>query len=328
MPLYENAACPVCGKAFAEGDDVVYCPECGTPHHRECMKQIGHCANEHLHAQGYNFFENHKSTHTENIVEEAKARLREQKAAEAENSADGNVPPSSPFGMFTVPTFTTAFDADTDTVDGESIGDIATVVGNNVSRFVTVFKRQETKKSKLSWNWGAFLFGPLYFLYRKMFKEGMLLLALNMAANYISSLLIQKMAPLTVAAINQYAETIQKTTPKMEELNAFYTQLATVADFKQYMLVNTASLLALALISVIFAAFADYFYKRTVLGIIKSVTVQLSQGAEFKASASDNSPVNFSQEQMRRMYLSRRGGTSFLLPTLALLLMYVLNILF
>ncbi len=50
---YLNAACPVCGQAFTENDDVVVCPVCGTPHHRDCYQHLGHCFNETLHSQGY-----------------------------------------------------------------------------------------------------------------------------------------------------------------------------------------------------------------------------------------------------------------------------------
>ncbi|HJD23219.1 MAG TPA: DUF2628 domain-containing protein [Firmicutes bacterium] len=43
MFFYEGYICPVCGKKFQESDDIVACPECGAPHHRECWKQEGHC---------------------------------------------------------------------------------------------------------------------------------------------------------------------------------------------------------------------------------------------------------------------------------------------
>ena len=36
--------CPVCKKTFVESDDIVVCPECGTPHHRSCYASIGRCA--------------------------------------------------------------------------------------------------------------------------------------------------------------------------------------------------------------------------------------------------------------------------------------------
>ena len=35
--------CPVCKKQFEKGDDIVVCPECGAPHHRECYEQNGKC---------------------------------------------------------------------------------------------------------------------------------------------------------------------------------------------------------------------------------------------------------------------------------------------
>ena len=35
--------CPVCEKKFENGDDIVVCPECGTPHHRECYDSLGRC---------------------------------------------------------------------------------------------------------------------------------------------------------------------------------------------------------------------------------------------------------------------------------------------
>ena len=44
MAEYTHLPCAVCGKEFDENSDVVVCPVCGTPHHRECYKQLGHCA--------------------------------------------------------------------------------------------------------------------------------------------------------------------------------------------------------------------------------------------------------------------------------------------
>ena len=36
---FTNEKCPVCNNTFKEDDDIAVCPECGTPHHRECYKQ-------------------------------------------------------------------------------------------------------------------------------------------------------------------------------------------------------------------------------------------------------------------------------------------------
>ena len=40
---YENLCCPVCYAKFFEEDDIVVCPVCGAPHHRDCYKHEGHC---------------------------------------------------------------------------------------------------------------------------------------------------------------------------------------------------------------------------------------------------------------------------------------------
>ena len=40
---YIGEICPVCGKSFTADDDIVVCPDCGTPHHRECYKTENKC---------------------------------------------------------------------------------------------------------------------------------------------------------------------------------------------------------------------------------------------------------------------------------------------
>lgn len=47
--------CPVCDEQFKKGDDVVVCPECGTPHHRECYEKEGHCHFADRHGDDFSF---------------------------------------------------------------------------------------------------------------------------------------------------------------------------------------------------------------------------------------------------------------------------------
>lgn len=44
MTDFTGSKCPVCGKAFTAHDDIVVCPDCGAPYHRECYVQAGKCA--------------------------------------------------------------------------------------------------------------------------------------------------------------------------------------------------------------------------------------------------------------------------------------------
>ncbi len=50
---YINSICDGCGAALREEDDIVVCPECGTPQHRECYKKNNRCVNGHRHAEGF-----------------------------------------------------------------------------------------------------------------------------------------------------------------------------------------------------------------------------------------------------------------------------------
>lgn len=53
MSRFTHKLCPVCRKRFSDADDVVVCPECGTPHHRDCYKELGRCGLEKYHADGF-----------------------------------------------------------------------------------------------------------------------------------------------------------------------------------------------------------------------------------------------------------------------------------
>lgn len=49
---YKGEKCLCCGIEFKDGDDIVVCPECGTPYHRECYLKEGACINTSLHEEG------------------------------------------------------------------------------------------------------------------------------------------------------------------------------------------------------------------------------------------------------------------------------------
>lgn len=50
---YTNQICDGCGKTFTADDDIVVCPECATPQHRECYKNNGGCVNSHRHGEDF-----------------------------------------------------------------------------------------------------------------------------------------------------------------------------------------------------------------------------------------------------------------------------------
>lgn len=52
MSNYTGAKCEYCHKVFSDKDDIVVCPECGSPYHRACFEQAGECVNHELHEKG------------------------------------------------------------------------------------------------------------------------------------------------------------------------------------------------------------------------------------------------------------------------------------
>ena len=47
--------CPTCEKQFEANDDIVVCPECGTPQHRDCYEKLGHCVFKDKHSADFSF---------------------------------------------------------------------------------------------------------------------------------------------------------------------------------------------------------------------------------------------------------------------------------
>jgi predicted amidophosphoribosyltransferase len=41
---FRGKICSFCRTAFQDGDDIVVCPDCGIPHHRDCWAENGGCS--------------------------------------------------------------------------------------------------------------------------------------------------------------------------------------------------------------------------------------------------------------------------------------------
>ena len=92
---YENDICAGCGKKFEEDDDIVVCPDCGTPQHRACYEKSGECVNARLHGTGFSWKGN-----------ETAAEKEEKKAPQTADREEENLvcptcghvnPPQSPY---------------------------------------------------------------------------------------------------------------------------------------------------------------------------------------------------------------------------------------
>lgn len=206
MFFYEGLKCPVCNKPFEESEDIVACPHCGLPHHRECWKQHGHCFAEDLHGTPeqwtrentpYTAPPKHASYEGAETVKETdedftgricpRCRTRNPEFAEIcthcglrfENEDWHTEQPAytSPAGAEYVP-FHVGFASRESYSPEEKIGEfrakeLEAVVGQNAAYYIPRFRRIENRQGG-GWNWAAFLLGPYWLLFRKQYLLGIL----------------------------------------------------------------------------------------------------------------------------------------------------------
>ncbi len=211
MPVnYDNLICPHCGKAMHDGEDVVVCPVCATPQHRDCWMQAGHCANDSLHASGYVWQkETNNRTPETNTAPASDSRVchicgsenpndslhcgncgalfGENKSenvnpvcahcgtnndSDAKHCKNCGAPLTGQGGFFNAnPYMRNSEFKEDDLIAGQRAGDVALYVQASAHRYLRKFRRFADGK-KLSFNFAAFFFAPYWFFYRKIYKAG------------------------------------------------------------------------------------------------------------------------------------------------------------
>ena len=211
MTRYTGNHCPVCEQAFTDTDDIVVCPDCGTPYHRDCWKKVGACMHRSEHAAGFEWQpeigpEAVKAAHeatcpncgTRNTPGTARCSHCGCPLPRSEaDSADAAKPeeqvpiyardPSAVNNRSAAPgPHIETYSADReggiyrreigpeDTIDGIKAKDWAAYVGRSPMYYLMQFFRMSITNRKVAVCLSAFLFGPAYLFYRKMWKEGLL----------------------------------------------------------------------------------------------------------------------------------------------------------
>ena len=310
MALYENERCPVCSKPFEKGDDIVTCPECGTPHHRECYKDYGGCKNRALHGTDF-VYKKGESKPEESIktngffppfTDEKKKEESEyyepEKVTEADEAAD---PAPEVLGA----------EKSENEIDGVKAEDIACVVAVNPNKYLPKF----IKNKKLNWNWSAFIFGPYYFFFRKMYIPGICFIAVENAVRFIVS-------AIYASAINAFADIYIKEKDFFAATQVFMGE----PEYADYMTAGTIIIVCMLVLHLICALFADNLYRKKCISIVKTVDEKVKMGESFSfmgpAVAMES---NLSQKDLRKIFLSRQGGVSTMAPMLAFIAIQLIS---
>lgn len=215
---YYNQKCPHCKKVFTKDDDIVVCPICGTPQHRECYEEDNKCVNFSKHTQSYVWKEEEPvfssyyqsptgdfsqtdfetNTYNDSNTDEGTPKFIICKNCGTPNTNDSifckhcSVPLSNHIGRFkpnaqsnfgSAPdnnqeafSFAELFSINENDKIAEdiTIGEANKFIKDNTTTYDLVFKRI-FKLNKSRFNFAAFAFSGVWFLYRKQYLIGTIL---------------------------------------------------------------------------------------------------------------------------------------------------------
>lgn len=226
-------ACSVCHAYLFEDDDVVYCPVCGAPHHRDCYKSIGHCAFEEAHGTENEYKKPQSDqTHKTDTSDYGNNQVTCEicgavYSAENEKCPECSAPNfKSVGGAFAQFDFLGGIPENTDLGGGVKASEARRFVFTNTRRYIPLFARINLGK-KVNWNWFSFLFPCGWFLSRKMYKAGIIAGVLSVCFSMFTIPFQIAFSHYDVSSLRSYSEIFSAVTENSSEIG--YSVLALFA---------------------------------------------------------------------------------------------------
>ncbi|MBQ2703976.1 MAG: DUF2628 domain-containing protein [Clostridia bacterium] len=279
MPQKQDK-CAYCRAILFEDEDVVYCPECGAPHHRDCYNQLGECANKANHGL---------EIPMEEEVEGENQPEQEERPQGIPFDRDGHVCArcgkrstsdtlfcpycGTPFveaGQQRQGGFTGAYSTfpnidpyggvnPNESLDGHVVSEVASYVRVNTQRYIPIFKRSADQNKKTGWNWSAFLFTYIWLFFRKCYREGLVAVLFSLLATVMQT--PWNISLYTYLTTNNI--TIEALLPKTEAAYDHLLNLAQSIPPIAWVLYFLGTILIVA-VSVVFGMYGDYLYRKRV----------------------------------------------------------------
>ena len=307
MGKYTGSQCIICQKRFTDEDDVVVCPDCGTPYHRDCWSAQGRCINTSLHAVGGSWSAQQQENRLRaggrvcphcqfvNLPDakrcESCSGYLEEPARTGEGAEEQRIRIPLPGGG------NAYFDAEDpccglppeEKIEEETLGDVANYVKTNTLYYIPLFRRFRDTGRRISLNVSCILFPHLYFAYRKMWPmailSSLILLICSLPATLSGMLSTLTTADFMESMTQLYgAETVRI----FDGLTAFLQANQTLIEN-----LNVPLYLISLAVRLVFCLFGNHLYYRFVLGNVSKIR--------------RHSP----NDKVRRALLSAEGGTSF-----------------
>ncbi len=260
----EGEKCPVCKAYLFDEDDIVFCPECGAPHHRECYNAIGHCALESLHGTADQY---RRVVREEPVIEETRQEASqntvkcgmcgEEYDRELDMCPECSTPNVTKMGgRYVHFDFLGGVPSDMDLGEGVTADEAKRFVTSNTHRYIPKFADMRAGK-RVSWNWFAFLFPCGWFLSRKMYAWGSLAGTLSVAFTLLS-------VPFG-KAISQF-----EFTGNYMEMAQLIEQNISTIGMASVIVAFLGSILSI-LLSFLCGAFGDLLYRNHTLDTVSSI---------------------------------------------------------
>ena len=179
---FEDIKCDGCGHTFEKNDDIVVCPVCGTPQHRECWEKAEGCINKDKHAEGFEWkMPETKKAKLMPPSEKAKSETEPTPSMVFDENIGRDVPDFNYIVESRVQSLAPGISEEQrkEQLCGHNLSDVIAFIGNNASSYVNKFRKKEHAR-KNTFNFGAFFFCPIWFFFRRLYKEGIIYLALTL----------------------------------------------------------------------------------------------------------------------------------------------------
>lgn len=327
---FTEKKCPICSEKFKADDDIVVCPKCGAPYHRECYEREGKCIFFDLHRSN-EAWKDEEDTSNEQKAEDKTKKckfcgcMNNESAVVCEQCGrsfieypyqnmnnGGEDSPNQSFGGF--PDFTGGMpikidlmsgvkpDEDFDGVNGE---ELAKYVKNNTIYYMGIFKRiKDIGKSRF--NFSAFLFGGGWMLYRKQYVAGGIITAImaliSMAITYTTYF-------VSAGVLNTVAENLIQQYPRGYGVVEFFNAISQLPLDQGLIAILPYALSGLNFIIMLIVGFtANRSYYKFVIKHIKAIKAE--QSAAILEGASEDSQVSEGNKRKINEKLMEKGGTN------------------
>ena len=196
--MFEGNRCPYCGKVFTSSDDIVVCPECGTPHHRDCYKEHNSCANTLKHGTFVWAPDQSSGRDPSEINTPVKKELNEDSneiicsicgqhnlLSSKYCSKCGNLLNAHPNTSFNKRYKVIEVEqvSTDEKIDGIPIKDWLVYLGPTAVSHIRTFIKQNNTNSKFGFSIGAFFFPVLFYLYYKAWDIAAIVLIVDIICN-------------------------------------------------------------------------------------------------------------------------------------------------